>query len=114
MAKFYGEIGYGETMEVSPGVWQDVIVEHIYYGDVVRNTRKLLQEGEQLNPDLSVGNSISIVSDAYANEHFFAIRYIRWAGTLWTVSDVEVQSPRLLLRLGGVYNGPTVAVAEPV
>ncbi len=105
MAKFYGEIGYGETEESAPGVWSDTIVEKNYYGDVIRNTRKL-QEGESLNNDLTVGNSISIVSDAYANEHFFAIRYIRWAGTLWTVSDVEVQSPRLLLRLGGVYNGP--------
>ena len=105
MAKFFGEIGYGETVETSPGVWQDTIVEHKYYGDVVRNTRKL-REGDKVNDDLSVSNSISIVADAYANEHFFAIRYIRWAGTLWTVSDVEVQSPRLLLRLGGVYNGP--------
>lgn len=106
MAKFYGVIGYNEgTVEITPGVWEDNIVEYQYYGDVVRNTRKL-QEGEQLNNDLSVGNSISIVADAYANEHFFAIRYIQWAGALWTVSDVEVQSPRLLLRLGGVYNGP--------
>jgi hypothetical protein len=108
MAKFYGVIGYGETVETAPGVWTDVIVEFKYYGDVVRNTRKL-QESEKLNNDLSVGNSISIVADAYANEHFFAMRYIKWAGTLWTVSDVEVQSPRLLLRLGGVYNGPKVA-----
>lgn len=105
MAKFYGKIGYGETVESAPGVWSDSIVEHSYFGDVVRNTRRL-QEGENLNNDLSVGNSISIVADAYANNHFFAIRYIEWAGALWTVSDVEVQSPRLLLRLGGVYNGP--------
>jgi hypothetical protein len=34
-------------------------------------------------------------------------------GTLWTVSDVEVQSPRLLLRLGGVYNGPRAAPSSP-
>lgn len=106
MAKFFGKIGYGVTAEAAAGVWVDTIVEHDYYGDVVKNTRKL-QEGESLNNDLSVGNSISIVADAYANEHFFAIRYIQWAGALWTVSDVEVQSPRLLLRLGGVYNGPT-------
>jgi hypothetical protein len=51
------------------------------------------------------------MADAYANEHFFAIRYVEWAGVLWTVSMVEVQSPRLLLRLGEVYNGPTPAVA---
>ena len=112
MAKFYGEIGYGETAETAPGVWQDVITERKYYGDVIRNTRKL-REGEYLNNDLSVGNSISIVADAYANEHFFAIRYVKWAGTLWTVTDVEVQSPRLLLRLGGVYNGPRATPIAP-
>jgi hypothetical protein len=105
MAKFYGEIGYGETVEKSPGVWEDVITEKLYFGDVIRNSRQL-KEGEGVNSDLSVGNSISIVGDAYANEHFFAIRYIRWAGALWTVVNVDVQSPRLVLRLGGVYNGP--------
>lgn len=109
MAKFYGEIGYADgTVETPPnsGVWVDNIVEYHYYGDVIRNTRQL-KEGVGVNDDLSVNNSISIVADAYANEHFFAIRYIRWAGTLWTVTDVEVQAPRLILRLGEVYNGPT-------
>ena len=88
--------------------WVDHITEIQYYGDVVRNTRRL-QEGMSVNDDLSVSNSISIVADAYASEHFFAIRYVRWAGSLWKVSDVEVQRPRLLLRLGGVYNGQTAA-----
>lgn len=106
MARFYGRVGYGVQTETSPGVWEDVITERSYYGDVIRNTRQL-REGENLNKDLSVQNSISIVADAYANDHFFAIRYVEWAGALWTVSDVEVQSPRLLLRLGEVYNGPT-------
>ena len=112
MAKFFGKIGYGESQETTPGVWTDTIVEHEYYGDLVRNTRKLEPNTESLNDDITVGNSISIVADAYANEHFFAIRYIEWAGHLWTVSDVEVQAPRLLLRLGGVYNGPTAGIAE--
>lgn len=106
MAKFYGEVGYGHSELKSPGVWDDVITERKYYGDIIRNARKLA-DGEKVNNDLTVGNSISIMADAYAYEHFFAIRYIKWAGTLWTVSDVEVKSPRLLLRLGGVYNGPT-------
>ena len=106
MAKFYGVIGYGELVQTAPGIWNDVITEKTYFGDVLRNSRHL-QEAEKVNNDLSVGNSISVVADAYANEHFFAIRYIRWAGTLWMVSDVEVQSPRLIFRLGGVYNGPT-------
>lgn len=107
MAKFYGTIGYSDgTTETSPGVHEESVIERSYYGDVIRNTRQL-KDGESINDDLSVGNSISIVADAYANEHFFAIRYVSWAGTLWKVSDVEVQSPRLVLRLGGVYHGPT-------
>lgn len=109
MARFYGRVGYGESVESSPGVWADEIVVRMYYGDVVRNARNL-KDGENLNADLSVQNSISIVADAYANDHFFAIRYVEWAGTLWTVSSVEVQSPRLLLRLGEVYNGPAPEV----
>lgn len=106
MTRFFGRIGYGESTETQPGVFEDVITEFSYYGDVVRNARNLTP-GENLNPDLSVQNSISIVADAYANEHFFAIRYVEWSGVLWTVDNVEVQSPRLLLRLGEVYNGPT-------
>lgn len=110
MARFFGKVGYGESVETSPGVWVDQIVEYEYYGDVVRNSRELRQ-GQYLNDDLSVQNSISIVADAYANEHFFAIRYVEWAGTLWTVDSVDVLVPRLLLRLGKVYNGPTPAAS---
>lgn len=111
MARFHGKVGYGESVETVPGVWEDVITEISYFGDVVRNTRKL-QDGQSVNNDISVNNSISIVADAYANEHFFAIRYVEWAGALWTVTDVEVQSPRLLLRLGGVYNGPKATAPD--
>lgn len=107
MAKFHGRVGYGETEEVDPGVHADVIVERIYYGDVVQN-RRSLRQGDSLNKEITVSNSISIVADAYAREHFFAMRYVEWAGKLWTVSEVEVQAPRLILQLGEVYNGPTV------
>jgi len=55
---------------------------------------------------MTATGALAVTTDAYANEHFFAICYIKWAGTLWTVSNVDVQSPRLLLTLGGVYNGP--------
>lgn len=106
MAKFHGRVGFGQTAEVKPGVFVDVIVEHLHSGDVIQNRRNLRQ-GENLNKDLSVGNSISIVANAYASEHFFAIRYVEWAGKFWTVTDVEVQAPRLILQLGEVYNGPT-------
>ena len=108
MAKFYGRVGFGETVEDSPGVYVDRIVEHLYYGDVIQNSRGL-QEDDTVNPAVSVGNSIRIVGDAYAHEHPFAMRYVEWGGVLWTVSNVEIQRPRLVLQLGEVYNGPTAA-----
>lgn len=111
MAKFFGKIGYGVTTETAPGVHEESIVERSYYGDITRTSR-LLRESDQVNPDLTLGNSISIVADAYANEHFFAMRYVEWAGVRWTVTDVEVQHPRLLLRLGEVYNGLTATASD--
>jgi len=113
MPKFYGNIGYGTSVETSAGsgVWVDEIVELPYYGDVNRNISKV-NEGDSLNDNISVSNSISIVADEYANNNFSSIRYIQWAGTLWTVTSVEVKSPRLLLTLGEVYNGP-VYIPEP-
>lgn len=106
MAKFNDAVGYAESFEVRPGVWVDQMIEITYFGDVLRNTRRL-SDGTGLNNDLSVGNTISILADPYALEHFFAIRYVKWAGARWAVTEVEVKRPRLLLKLGGVYNGPT-------
>ena len=101
-------MGYGESIETSPGVFEDVITEKEHYGDVQRASRQF-REGEDVNPTFSLGNSISIVADAYASEHFFAMRYVEWAGVRWIATDVEVQHPRLIIRLGGVYNGPLPA-----
>lgn len=106
--RFFGRVGYGTSVESEPGVYVDQVTEHNYYGDVIRNVKNL-REGENLNFDTSVQNSISIVADQYANAHFFEIKYVEWMGVLWTVSSVEVQSPRLLLRLGEVYHGPIPA-----
>lgn len=106
MAKFFGKIGFTKTEETAPGVYREVTTERDYRGDVLRNTRKW-ENGEYLNDDLNVNNQISIVADAYANENFFAMRYISWMGAYWKITNVEVQRPRLILTIGGVYNKPT-------
>jgi len=108
MARFYGEVGYGESVETPPnsGVWVDEITELTYQGDIVRNTRQLENTGDIIN-DVMSANSISIIADEFAIENFINIKYVRWAGVLWTVTSVEVRSPRLILNLGKVYNGPT-------
>lgn len=106
MAKYYGRIGYGETVETSPGVWKEVIKDRTYYGDVTRNARRW-ENGEQLNDNVVINNAISIVADDYAYEHLAFIRYVEWMGCLWKPSSIEVQRPRILLWIGGVYNGDT-------
>ena len=104
MAKFYGVIGYAETVETKPGVWKEQITEKMYYGELVRNTRRL-QTTDQLNDNINVANEISILSDPFANENFHFMRYVIFMGTKWKVSNIDVQYPRLVLTLGEVYNG---------
>lgn len=104
MAKFYGAIGYAVTEETAPGVWEEQITERMYYGELVRNTRKL-QAADQLNDNINVANEISILADPFAYENFHSMRYVEFMGAKWKVSNVEVQYPRLILTVGGVYNG---------
>jgi hypothetical protein len=105
MAKFHGAVGFSSVTETADGVMEDVITEKTYFGDVLRNSSAQREAG-RVNDDVRLQHSISIVSDDYANSHVFAMRYVLWSGIRWTVISVEVQSPRLLLTLGGVYNGP--------
>ena len=104
MAKFYGVIGYAETVEIRPGVWKEQITERNYYGDLVRNSRRL-QTTDQLNDNINVANEISIIADPYANQNFHAMRYVEFMGAKWKISNVTVQYPRLILTIGGLYNG---------
>ena len=104
MAKFYGVIGYAATVQTEPGIYEEQIVEIEYMGDVLRNTRRL-REGSKINDDITISNQISIIADPYASNNFHAMRYVTFMGAKWKVSDVEVQYPRLILTLGGLYNG---------
>lgn len=104
MAKWYGVIGYEETLETRPGVWMNQITERNYYGDVIRNSRRL-QTANQLNDNINISNEISIVADPYANQNFHAMRYVEFMGAKWKIENITVQYPRLILSLGGVYNG---------
>lgn len=104
MAKFYGNIGFAETVETEPGVWVEETTVRPYYGDLVRNTRRLENSGG-VNDNVNISNGISIIADPYANHNFHSIRYIEFMGAKWKVSNIEVQYPRLILTIGGVYNG---------
>lgn len=103
MAKFCGLIGFEVTTETEPGIYEESIIENCYYGDVIRNLRRLNDNGK-VNPDVNISNQISIVADPFANNNFHSIRYVEYMGAKWKVTDVEVQYPRLILSIGGLYN----------
>lgn len=104
MAKFYGSVGYSETVETAPGVYTSRIIERDHYGDLLRNISRW-QAGNSLNDDLTINNQISIVADQYAYENFQSMKYVKFMGAKWKITNVEVQRPRLILSVGGVYNG---------
>lgn len=113
MARFSGEVGYAISEQTAPGVWQDRIEERRYFGDVVREARSF-DIGNSVNAGVRSTNSISIVADPFAFANFSAMRYVRWMGTLWTINSIEVERPRLLLRLGGEWNGNTGGTSSDV
>lgn len=105
MAKWYGVVGYAETTETKPGVWKDVITERTYSGDITRNNNRWYGSSDSTNDDLSISNQLSILADPYAYQNFHSIKYAEFMGTKWKVTTVETRYPRLLLTLGGVWNG---------
>lgn len=112
MARFYGRVGFGVTVEVRPGVMEDVIIERKLYGDVLRPGRNRREDGKVLL-DTEMSNRISVLADDYALENVYAIRFVEWKGVLWTITKIDEERPRLIFSLGEVYRGPVAASGTP-
>ena len=104
MAKFYGDIGYISTAETRPGIWEPVVQSKKYDGDIISFTRRW-HSGDKVNDDVAISAQISVVADSYLINHMHCIRYVKLNGVAWEVVSIVPQYPRLLLDLGGVYNG---------
>ena len=105
MAKWFGKVGYSETVETAPGVYMPQDTVRQYYGDVNRSNTRWASDSTSVNDDLAVNCQISIMADPFANDKFYSIKWIEFGGVKWKVTAVEPQPPRLLLTLGGVWNG---------
>ncbi len=104
MAKWFGKVGYAITEETDPGIWEETIIEKNYYGDITSDRRNRQNSGE-VNDNISLSNVISIVADPFAYQNCSHMAYVEIMGTKWKVSNIDVQYPRLILTVGGVYNG---------
>ena len=106
MAKFYGKVGFVGVEDVGAGEWVDSQpVERTYRGEITRDTRSSESSGQR-NDNLKLDMAISIIADSYIKTHLPEIRYVKMAsGILWEISRVEINKPRIILHLGGIYNG---------
>lgn len=104
MAKFYGPIGFAITTETAPGVWEEQITERKYCGDLMRDTYRY-QSSEGLNDNFTISHQISILADSFALTNLSVMRYVQFMGAKWKIESIENQYPRLILAIGGLYNG---------
>lgn len=103
MAKYCGKVGYVDNVEVESGIYKDIVTEKLYYGDIIKNYTRRNENG-QINDDISLNNSISILADPYAYKNFSKMKYVEFMGVKWKINGVEAQHPRLIISLGGLYN----------
>lgn len=103
MAKCSGIIGYALAGETQPGVWGEDIIEKKYYGDVVRDNRKILDQ-EEINGHININNSISVVSNSFMLENMAYMRYITFMKSKWKITSVDIKPPRIIISIGGLYN----------
>jgi len=104
MAKFHGTIGYIRTEETAPGVFTEVVTERAYTGDIIRNSRRF-EGGQNMNETLTVNNRFSVIADEFAFGNYPTMRYISWNGVKWEIMSFEVDHPRIIITVGGIYNG---------
>ena len=107
MGKIYGYIGFIDTVETSPGVWEPVPVERGYAMTVVKTVQNWDAHGNVVD-DFNIRSVFSIIADPYTNENLQKIKYVVYMGIAWKVNNIEVEHPRLILSTGGVYNGDTL------
>ena len=105
MAKFYGIIGYVETVETTPGIWEEKVTERVYSGELRRNSSRWSTSSDSTNDNLNISNTIRIVADPFANQHCSSMKYVEFMGSKWKITNIEVDYPGLILTIGGIYNG---------
>lgn len=102
--KFYGKIGYIDETEKFRGVWGNVAVEREAVGDILSNIRRW-ETDSTIADEFTTSNRISVLADGFLLEHISMMRYVVWNNTAWEIKSVEINRPRVIISLGGIYNG---------
>ena len=106
MSKYYGKVGFVTRVEDlnEPGVWVDKTEIRNYYGDIIKNHRQWQNQENSTNDNVTINNQISIIADPFAFQNFQYLRWIQWSGAKWKITSVDIEYPRLILSIGGLYD----------
>ena len=106
MAKYSGMLGYVmPAKEDPPGIWKpSAVVEKLGRGDLIRQTITN-EDVSGLSDGININNQISIIMDPFVNKNLESLKYVILYGTRWEIKSMTINRPRVILTLGGVYNG---------
>lgn len=104
MAKWFGRIGYVIERETKPGVWREETDIRSYYGDIIQMNRRT-DSSEYLNDNINISNRFSIIADPFAIQNSQYMKFLEFMDVNWKITSVEMQYPRLIISVGGIYNG---------
>jgi len=102
--RFFGKIGFEETRETIPGIWEPTVVYKEYIGDVNRNQRRWQEQQNSINDNINVSNEISVLADDYMLKNLGSMKCVEYGGSKWKISWINLQYPRVILTLGDTYN----------
>lgn len=112
MDKFSGKIGFVSNEEIEPGIWEDIVTEKPYRGEIRKNHQNF-NVTDTTSGEIKITNLFSIMGNSYAFAHVSDIRYLVWRGNRWLIDTIELRYPRLEITLkGGLYNGPQVTTTD--
>ena len=112
MARYSGMVGFGQTKPNTKGQMVDYIQERHMTGEIVRDSYRHTQGTDKVNPDIVLVNTIRLLADWYAEQHFLDIRYVRYMGKPWKVQSIQYERPRITVTLGEVWNGSETQVSS--
>lgn len=106
MAKYSDNLGYVmPSVENPPGIWKpSEVTEKKARGDIL-NASVGLTSGDKLVDDITINNKLSIVMDPFINGNLERLKYVCMYGTRWEIKSISINRPRVILTIGGVYNG---------
>lgn len=104
--KYSGLAGFEKKHnEVRPGVLQNQIKEVRIKGDVINYGHSLNPTQGSDQQDVHIRNRLSIVMNPYLRDNFSSLVYVIFMNVKWEVSSFTINGPRVIIDLGGVYNG---------